>query len=529
MLETPRARSGMITAPHHLAAQAGLDVLKAGGTAVEAAVTVAATLAVVYPHMTGIGGDGFWLIAEPGRVPVAIDACGRAAAGATLGFYAGHGVTTIPSRGPLAANTVAGTVAGWEAALAGTRHWGTPLPLARLLEAPIAYAKHGFVVTRSQAAITAAKLGELEAQPGFADAFLSHGSPPGDGDVMRLPALGSTLERLAGSGLGDFYRGELARTIAADLEDIGSPIRLRDFEAHQAVTTAPLAAEVRGARLYNTPPPTQGLASLMILGLFDRLGVREAEGFDHVHGLVEATKQAFLVRDRHVGDLDHMTVDPSQFLRDGSFDALARRIDRNHALPWPAPGHGGDTTWFGVCDREGRSVSMIQSIYFEFGSGVVLPRTGITWQNRGSSFRLAETGWNVLKPGRKPFHTLNPAMTEFGDGRLMSYGTMGGEGQPQTQAAVFTRYGVFDQPLQAAVTAPRWLLGKTWGDQSATLKLEDRFPPALIERLAEAGHAVEIVPGFTDMMGHAGALVRRASGVIEGATDPRSDGVVAAW
>ena len=159
----------------------------------------------------------------------------------------------------------------------------------------------------------------------------------------------------------------------------------------------------------------------------------------------------------------------------------------------------------------------------------MLPRTGVAWQNRGSSFRLAETGWNALKPGRKPFHTLNPAMADLSEGRHMSYGTMGGEGQPQTQAAVFTRYGLFDQPLQAAVTAPRWLLGRTWGSASTSLKLESRFSPALFEQLAKAGHEVEPVAGFTDMMGHAGALVRRPSGMIEGAADPRSDGAVAAW
>ena len=529
MLETARARHGMVTAPHHLAAQAGLDILKAGGTAVEAAVATAATLAVVYPHMTGIGGDGFWLIAEPGHAPIAIESCGRAAAAATLGFYRDCGVANIPWRGPLAANTVAGTIAGWDAALAATRHWGHPLPLDRLLERPIAYAREGFAVTRSQADLSAAKSPELDTEPGFANAFLFRGSPPREGDVMRLPALGDTLDHLARHGLHGFYRGDVARAIAQDLEAIGSPVRLSDIASHRAVTGAPLKAEIRGARLYNMPPPTQGLASLMILSIFDRLGVSEAESFAHVHGLVEATKQAFLIRDAHVGDPDYMTVAPADFLRPARLDDLAGRIDGARALPWPADSHPGDTVWLGVCDQHGRTVSMIQSIYFEFGSGVVLPRTGIVWQNRGASFRLAEGGWNALRPGRRPFHTLNPAMADFGDGRHMSYGTMGGEGQPQTQAAIFTRYGFFGQPLQAAVTAPRWLLGRTWGSTSTTLKLESRFSPALIEELAEAGHEVEPVAGFTAMMGHAGALVRQPSGVIEGAVDPRSDGAIAAW
>jgi gamma-glutamyltranspeptidase/glutathione hydrolase len=159
----------------------------------------------------------------------------------------------------------------------------------------------------------------------------------------------------------------------------------------------------------------------------------------------------------------------------------------------------------------------------------VLPRTGIVWQNRGASFQLAENGWNALKPRRKPFHTLNPALARFDDGRVMAYGTMGGEGQPQTQAAVFTRYARFGMPLQQAVTAPRWLLGRAWGDPSATLKIEDRFDPELYAELRTAGHAVELVGPFETMMGHAGAIVRHADGALEGAVDPRSDGGVAAW
>ncbi len=207
---------------------------------------------------------------------------------------------------------------------------------------------------------------------------------------------------------------------------------------------------------------------------------------------------------------------------------MAQSIDAGRALPWPQPASAGDTTWFAAADAEGRMVSAIQSIYFEFGSGVVLPDTGICWQNRGSSFRLAEAGWNALAPGRKPFHTLNPAMARFADGRVMAYGTMGGEGQPQTQAAVFSRYN-FGMDLQEAISRPRWLLGRTWGEESVTLKLEEGFAPGLYEALRERGHEVEIVPALSQSMGHAGAIVRHGDGSLEGATDPRSDGEVAAW
>jgi gamma-glutamyltranspeptidase/glutathione hydrolase len=224
-----------------------------------------------------------------------------------------------------------------------------------------------------------------------------------------------------------------------------------------------------------------------------------------------------------------MTVDPRDYLTDETLDDLASRIDPARALPWPQPSQAGDTVWFGVVDRAGRAVSMIQSVYFEFGSGVVLPETGIGWQNRGASFRVADSGWNAVRPGRKPFHTLNPALARFDDGRVMVYGNMGGEGQPQSQAAVFSRYAMLGHELQAAITAPRWLLGKTWGEASVTLKLEDRFAPELYTALGAAGHDVERVAAFTSMMGHAGAIVRHADGRLEGATDPRSDGAVAAW
>ena len=200
------------------------------------------------------------------------------------------------------------------------------------------------------------------------------------------------------------------------------------------------------------------------------------------------------------------------------------------ARPWPQPAAPGDTIWMGAIDGQGRAVSFIQSVYWEWGSGAVVPGTGICWQNRGISFALDPQALNHLQPGRKPFHTLNPSLARFADGRVMPYGTMGGEGQPQTQAAVYTRYARFGQPLQQAVSAPRWLLGRTWGDVSTSLKLESRFDPALVAQLQAAGHVVEVLPeAFSDTMGHAGALVRHPDGRIEGAADPRSDGAAAGW
>jgi hypothetical protein len=208
-------------------------------------------------------------------------------------------------------------------------------------------------------------------------------------------------------------------------------------------------------------------------------------------------------------------------------DMMAARINPAKAAPWPRGGCAGDTTWIGAADRDGCVVSMIQSIYFEFGSGVVLPRTGLLWQNRGTSFRLAADGWNALAPGRLPFHTLNPSMALFDDGRVMAFGTMGGEGQPHTQAALFTRYARNGMSLADSVAAPRWLLGRTWGDETTALRVESRLDAKVVDGLRDAGHAVKMVEDYSDLMGHAGAIVRHGDGALDGASDPRADGGVA--
>jgi len=529
MIHTATATRGMVVAPHHLAAQSGLAVLREGGNAIEAMVAAAATIAVVYPHMNAIGGDGFWIVHAPGTEPVAIDACGAAAARTTPEWYRAQGFDAIPSRGPLAANTVAGTVSGWEAALAIGKRWGGAHSLERLLDNAVHYAEHGVPVTASQHANTRDKRAGLEAVPGFAEQFLPGGAIPAAGDRFVNERLGRTFRRLARDGLDSFYRGPLADAITADLARIGSPLSGEDLARHRAETKAPLALALRPGTAYNFPPPTQGLASLMILGIFERLGITEADGFAHLHGLVEATKQAFMVRDREITDPAFMRRRPEQFLTPDALDAAAAAIDPGEALPWPRPPSAGDTIWMGAVDGAGRAVSFIQSVYWEFGSGVVLEETGIQWQNRGSSFRLDDGALNRLAPGRKPFHTLNPALLRFDDGRVMPYGTMGGEGQPQTQAAVLTRYAYFGRPLQEAVSAPRWLLGRTWGEESTTLKLESRFDSSVVTALRLCGHDVEVVDAFDERMGHAGALVRHPNGVIEGAADPRSDGGVAGF
>ncbi len=526
MDNTPTACRGMVVAPHHLAAQSGLAVLRDGGTAVEAAVAAAATAAVVYPHMCGLGGDAVWLIHEPGRPPIGIDACGAAGAGVTPDLYPEG---TVPARGPGAANTVAGMVDGWRLALDWSHAGADGLPPARLLADAIHHAEAGFPVSNGQVRHTADHLAELAAVPGFADVYAPGGLAPVPATRFRQPALAATLRRLATAGFDDFYRGGLARAVAAELGRAGSPLTADDLAGHGARHVAPLSVGLRAGRVFNLPPPTQGLAALLILGIFDRLGVAEADGFAHIHGLVEATKPAFRLRDAHIGDPAHLTVDPERFLATASLDTLAAGVDRNEAAAWSHGAAPGDTVWIGAVDGAGRVVSCLHSLYWEFGSGLVLPETGIVWQNRGACFSLVPDAANALAPGRKPLHTLNPALAHLADGRVMAHGSMGGDGQPQFQAALFTRHVLFGQPLQRAVAAPRWLLGRTWGEASAALTLEDRFDPALVEALRAAGHEVRLVPPFSDLLGHAGALVLRPDGIIEGAADPRSDGMAAGY
>jgi oxamate amidohydrolase len=530
MLNSVRGCRGMVVAPHALAAQAGLAVLREGGNAAEASVAVAAALAVVYPHMTGIGGDAFWLCRAPGEAPRAITGVGRTPADLTAARYREAGHAHMPVRGPWAANTVAGAVSAWGGVLDTARDWGGRMHLERLLADAVHLAREGQPVTASQCRTTVAKREELASQPGFAQAFLDAGEVPAEGSRQRPAALAATLARIAEAGCEDFYRGDLARVLAADLEAAGSPVGLADLQAHRAVTTPALSARFAGARLYNTPPPSQGLASLMILALYERIGgLRVTEsGVDHIHLLVEATKRAFAVRDRVIRDPVDMTAPPAAWLAADALDREAAAIDPLRAAPWGA-GETGDTTWFGVIDGAGRMVSAIQSLYHEFGSGVVLGRSGICWQNRGTSFTLDRGSPRSLVPGRQPFHTLNPAMAELADGRWLVYGTMGGDGQPQTQAAVFTRIAVHGMSPQAAITAPRWLLGRTWGSHSTSLKLESRFDPAVIAGLRARGHELETVEPYSEIMGHAGALLFDPAGVMTGGADPRSDGLVAAF
>jgi gamma-glutamyltranspeptidase/glutathione hydrolase len=511
------------SAPHQQAAEIGLEILRNGGCAVDAMVAAAAAITVLYPHMNSLAGDGFWLIHKPGEAPRAIDACGTAAGLASSDWYRYLGHAQIPCRGPLAAVTLGGTLSGWQKARALAAQTQAVMPLPELLAPAIALAKEGVGVTHSLAAASNKVLMELAQQAEYQRVFAPDNKLLEAGEIFANPDLASFITQLASAGLDDFYRGDLACSIANALTAAGSPLRLEDFQEYSAQEVTPLSVTTRFGQCYNLPAPTQGVASLLILAIYDRLYKSDWDETARVHGLIEATKQAFMVRDREVSDPRRLGPNWSQLLSDTHIGQLAATVSET-ALPWPQVAEPGDTVWMGCVDKQGTMVSFIQSIYWEFGSGVVIPGMGLVWNNRGVSFSLDPQHRNALQPGFKPFHTLNPALAVLQDGRRISYGTMGGEGQPQTQAALLTRYLYDGLPLEQAISRGRWLLGRTWGDNNHDLKMEQDLIDELGTQLTTRGHAIKAVPAVSELMGHAGAVVSHANGQASAASDPRSDG-----
>ena len=430
----------------------------------------------------------------------------------------------MPPRGPHAALTIPGTVGGWALAHDMARHLGGRLPLPDLLREAVRLAREGYRQSPSAARTVPFAYEALKEAPGFADTFLVDGRIPAAGTLRTAEPLAATLEQLGSAGLDDFYRGDVGRELAADMERIGAGGTRADLEAYRARWREPLSLRLDGRTLYNAPPPTQGLASLVLLGVFDRLGVPGPDSFAYLHGLVEATKRALAIRDAVCTDFEALKHAPADFLSPRALEREAGLIDMRRAASVPVRPAEGDTVWMGAIDASGLAVSFIQSIYWEYGSGCVLPRTGVLLQNRGFSFSLDPAAVNPLAPGRRPAHTLNPPMAVLDDGRVVSYGSMGGDGQPQFQAQVLTRM-LFGAGVAAALDAPRFLYGKTWGSPSVSLKLEPRFDDGVVGALRRAGHDVELAAEpYADTFGHAGALVRRRDGRIEAGHDPRSDG-----
>jgi gamma-glutamyltranspeptidase/glutathione hydrolase len=525
----------VVAAPHPLASQAGVAVLRRGGTAVDAAIAAGATLAVVYPHMTGLGGDSFWLCWDGrARRLRGLAACGPAARLATPALYGARGLRAIPARGPLAALTVPGAVDGlWQAHGWSREALGSPLAWADLLADAIRHAADGIPVSACQARVSgrAADLLGRAREPGFAafrETYLTPGGvPPACGARLVQPGLAGTLERLAREGGRAFYEGAVAADIGRACEAVGSPLRAVDLAAYRARWVEPLTVPYRGGLAASLPPPSQGIAVLAILGMLDGLDVGGSPdgSADYVHLLVEATKLAFGDRDRWLADPDAAPVPVDRLLDPAYLRERAKRIRADVAAQAPVPSGVGDTVACVAADAAGNCVSLIQSLYHEWGSGVVAGETGVVLQNRGAFFSLDPAHPNALAPGKRPFHTLTPFMwLRDGQPGLVA-GTMGGEGQPQTLAAVTTRVLDAGRDVQAAVEAPRWLYGRTWGAPTRALSLEGRFGARVAADLEERGHPVTVLDGWSDTLGHAQAIWRDpATGLLTGGGDPRADG-----
>ena len=537
--ENPLATHGMVTSPNALATQAGIDLLQRGGTALDAAAAVGIVLAVVYPQMCSLGGDAFWLFfdASAGKLS-GLNASGRSGHQVIRACY--QGLSAIPARGYRAVNTVPGMVSGLSAIQQYSREQlHSPLHWADLFEAGRMYAEDGFPVTTSLAHwlridtdTSDAQLRQLQRFSGFRETFLKDGCPYQLGEILRQPALAKSLAVLAAEGPASFYRGDIAEKILRDLRAHGGLLTAADFAAHTADWVEPLSVPYRDCTACNLPPNTQGFASLELLNILNQADLTSyPEGSAaYVHLLVEATKEAFRDRDQYLTDPAFAEIPLAELLSASHARAQYDRIQAHSVSASTAPlDPHGDTVWFGVVDAQGNAVSVIQSVYHDFGSGIIPAETGILLQNRGSFFSLDPRHVNRLEPDKRTFHTLNPAMLLRHGKPFLVYGTMGGEGQPQTQAALVTRIIDYGLSPQDAINAPRWLYGRTWGLESNTLKLESRFPPDVLSELARRGHPVEAVEPYTDLMGHAGAIKIWENGVLQGAFDPRSDGSVAGF
>ena len=526
-----RAPRGMVATPHLLATQSGLAALRAGGNALDAAIAAAATIAVVYPHMNGLGGDNVWLVYDARSQRLrALCAVGRAARAASIEWYAARGISgALPARGGPAALTVPAVVDGWWQAHEYSRAtMGSPLDWPALLADAIQYAGEGFAASDGQRTPPAR---EPDLFGEHAPDVIRRGLwPLYHPDALRRGPLvqrdlARTLEAVRDGGAEAFYRGEVARRLVAAAAAAGSPLAAEDLAEHRSDWVEPLRIPYAEGHVASFPPPTQGMSALAVLGMTERFDMASLPEADYIHVLVEATKLAFEDRDRHLTDPALMRVAPADLLAPERLQARGRLISRERVrTPQPAAPAGGDTIALVTADRTGNAVSLIQSLYFTFGSGLVAGDTGVVLQNRGSFFSLDPGHVNALAPGKRTMHTLIPSMYLEGGRPRFVYGTMGGEGQPQTQAALLTRRLFRRLGPQAAVEAPRWLYGRTWGAASRALRLEGRYPAELARDLEARGHEVAIGEEWDDLFGHAhGIWIAPERGFV-GGSDPRADG-----
>ncbi len=521
------APRGMVCSPHYLASQAGVDILKKGGTAVDAAIATNAVLNVVYPHMCGIGGDGFWLIYDASKKDLAfLNASGRAPYGATIEYFQKAGLKSIPLRGLLSA-TVPGAVDGWFEAHS---RYGK-LPMISSLEPAIKYAKEGYPVSHIFSFKIQEASPDLTQFPRSKALFLPDGKVPRPGDLLTNLGLARSLEKIAIDGRDSFYRGKIAKDIVKFSKENGGLFTEKDFADHKSTWGKPISTIYRDYTIYETAPNSQGIAALMILNLLDGFDL-SSYGYhsaDHLHLSVEAKKVAFADRNHYISDPEAVKIPIAELLSKGYATQRRGLIRPERAMEATAVGPGSfgrDTIYLCVVDEAGNAVSLIQSLYFSFGSAVVVGDTGIILQNRGAYFSLNPSHVNCLKPHKRTFHTLMASMTFKGDQPFMVFGTSGADGQPQTHIQVMT--GVFDFGLdiQSAIEAPRWLSGRYLVNQpEGFLTMEGRFSPQMVEELKGRGHQVNLMDHWSQVMGCAhGIIIDPENGLRMGGSDPRSDG-----
>ena len=514
------AKNGMVATSQPLAAQAGLQMLMQGGNAVDGAVAAAAALNVVEPESTGVGGDMFALIWNDREKQVrALNGSGRAPAAASIDRLRAAGHTRMPGEGVFSVS-IPGTVHGWETILAA--HGS--MPLAEVLKPAIRYAEEGFPVSDFIAYQWSGQQARLAALPSGQEMLLN-GRPPRQGEVMRLPTLACTLRAVAEGGSAAFYQGDIAGRIAAFVQEQGGWITTGDLAAHTSDWDEPIATDYRGVTCWECPPNGQGIAALEALNIaegFDIAGMG-AQTVDTYHHLIEAMRLAFADAHRYVAD-PRMAQVPIAELTAKSYAAQRRElIDPAKAMPYAPFGEvsvGGDTVYISCVDGQGNACSFINSIYINFGSGLVVPDTGIVLQNRAALFSLEADHPNALAPGKRPYHTIIPALATV-DGELyLCYGVMGGFMQPQGHLQVICNMVDFGMEPQQALNALRF---QVIGD---TTLVEEGLPPAVMGELQSRGHQLNLVSGHARVGMGGGQVIRRhpESGVLWAGSEPRKDG-----
>ena len=509
----------MITSGHPLASQAGAAILDRGGNAVDAAIAANAVLNVVRPHMCGIGGDAFIILYMAKQKEIkALNASGRSPYKATRDFFVKMGMETIPDKGILTA-TVPGALDGWITAL---ENYGT-MPLDTLLQRAIEYAEGGFPVYRELSLVIENESSLLKRCPASERVFLANGRPPKPGELLVQNDLAESLKKIAEGGKDVFYQGEIGRQLVKFSRENDGLFTEEDLEDHCSTWVQPIETAYKGYRICEIPPNSQGIALLMQANIIENFELNKLghNSADYVHLLVETKKLVFADRDKYVCDPDFHPIPVEKMLSKAYAKEQLSRIDSTRAAldvsPADLSSTGEDTIYLAVVDKEGNAVSMIQSLYEAFGSGMVVEGTGIMLQNRGKDFSLDPSHVNCIEPHKRTYHTLSPCMILKEDHPFMVLGTPGADGQTQSLLQVIANIIDFNADVQEAVESPRWR-----SNPGNSLLIESRFPSAVIEELKAKGHQIELLPDWSALCGGAqGIVIDLEKRALMGGADPR--------